>query len=1317
MLIRAGILLVAERSDCLLALAVLPGGAEALDELGYMRRTLDTDTSGWNYFSVQLREGASSGDLKDCGEVIWTEGNWAILRARDTVSLPCRQSSGWRIHRLDLQPMMEPDPPPAEFAALQGGAVPRLTPKPLVQEIANLATPTLVQANWDQIFASATGRYSTAPGCAAATQMVYEKFTNLNLGPIKQDHTAENAPNIIGVITGKANPEKVCIIVGHIDDLPATGPAPGANDNASGTCAVMTAAEVMAGYTFKNTVKFLVVTGEEIDILGSTYYAAQAKAAGEQIQGVLNGDMIGWAGDGLPAAGEDLDLSYDAPSQWLATLFAQCAADYNTGCPVLPILCPSNTASDHSPFWTQGYSAVFGITDNEDECGYAGNYPFYHKATDTKANCGNPAFFNTVVKAYAATLAHMADPLCKAPAPPTGLFATAAGANIALTWTPSAAGMNHEVHRAQGPCSTAKPFAKIGESATGAFTDSAAAPGVTYAYKIYSKDSTGYCLSATAPCAEGSVPNVSCALVCTATVPVSGATGASIPFASTATPTGCAGAPSYSWNFGDAATSSLQNPTHTYAAAGTFAWTLTVTADAVPCTRSGSIAIAAGASIQDIEVNQVLGRKKSGTASVPQTDFVAGKDTAVVVTLTQAVAVDTSGQSQKVEVFKGDTKVVTLAPSPSAAPTAILTFLCPNRGACGDWAVGSYRFVATVNGATLTREGVSFLARKPMKILAVPIKANYGGAIKVPDDRWKQGGDFMKTVYPVSAAGFNWVLGQQLDLSASKYDLNTNAGGRAVWEALVDLQPTVCSGNPTNPNCYDVIIGFVKDMIPDRAKLYGYTYGPPATVVVSEVEGMPATVAHEVGHNYGLGDEYDGGTLCCEVNPPPPSYSGSNWDGTATIQCTASTSVEGPEGQGSRIYATIDRPFEIGGRGRIASDLTSYMGTDAAQPANWTTPTMYAWLFTKLNPTRSDDAMHSNPVGMVEISGWVNKDTDAVELGLPWTTFEMEEPFTPETGPYGVRVVDENGSALAAQGFTPVFFVHSNPPKPLAEAPFEVALPLPETAAKIQIVKGDAVIAEIPLSESAPVFDSLLVATPDPSGVAAITWAAHDPDGDSLWYDVEYSPTGLDEDYYPQAQALQVTQFALDLNQLPGGAAARVRVTATDGIRAEEGTSDPFPVPAKPPEVFIDGPLQNAVYMVGDEVTLNGAAYDPQDEWIEDDTKLVWTSERDGELGTGELVFLDDLTPGSQIITLTATNSFSLSSSRSVTVTIRSGMPGDCDGNGAVSIGEVQKAINMFLGLISPDCGADCSGDGVISIGEVQNVINGFLGLAASCSR
>ena len=55
--------------------------------------------------------------------------------------------------------------------------------------------------------------------------------------------------------------------------------------------------------------------------------------------------------------------------------------------------------------------------------------------------------------------------------------------------------------------------------------------------------------------------------------------------------------------------------------------------------------------------------------------------------------------------------------------------------------------------------------------------------------------------------------------------------------------------------------------------------------------------------------------------------------------------------------------------------------------------------------------------------------------------------------------------------------------------------------------------------------------------------------------------------------------------------------------------------------------------------------------------------------------------------------------------------PGDCDGNGTVSIDEVQSGINMFLGLKQVQNCVDMNNGGSVTIDEVQKVINAFLGL------
>jgi YVTN family beta-propeller protein len=57
---------------------------------------------------------------------------------------------------------------------------------------------------------------------------------------------------------------------------------------------------------------------------------------------------------------------------------------------------------------------------------------------------------------------------------------------------------------------------------------------------------------------------------------------------------------------------------------------------------------------------------------------------------------------------------------------------------------------------------------------------------------------------------------------------------------------------------------------------------------------------------------------------------------------------------------------------------------------------------------------------------------------------------------------------------------------------------------------------------------------------------------------------------------------------------------------------------------------------------------------------------------------------------------------------------GDCDGNGTVTISEVQSAINMFLGLKPPVVCVDEDFSNIVSISEVQKTINTFLGLISA---
>jgi hypothetical protein len=503
-LIAAGVPLVMEREDLFLALGDATAIRQQVQTHGRTAVVVDPDTMGFSYYAVGLRAGATADQLAACGEVVLAESEWALLRTAGEMAESCADSSRWFLRRLPMRPLRPSEALPEPYASWQRGDMPLLDAHPVVQTIVDSLTPAAIQATWEEIVNVATTRASTSAGCVSATDHVYGEFQALGLSPVRQNHTSGHAPNVIGTITGYTHPERVVIVIGHIDDRPYTGLAPGADDNASGAATVLAAARAMAGYTFENTIKFIDVTGEEQGLLGSEYYANHLPA-GEQIIAVLNADMTGWQGDGLPATGEDLDVNTDATSAWLGTLMQQAATAYGTGCVVNSFSCASMVYSDHAPFWDHGWSAICAITDNEGSCGHNGSYPYYHQSTDTIANCGNTAFYAGSVKAFVASAAHLGVPLCGGgafPPVPTGVSAAGSGTNqITVSWANGGTAIEYEILRGRGSCGAAS-FPVVATTASTHFIDTNVSGGVTYAYRVRAK--RGECVTAESTCVTAS---------------------------------------------------------------------------------------------------------------------------------------------------------------------------------------------------------------------------------------------------------------------------------------------------------------------------------------------------------------------------------------------------------------------------------------------------------------------------------------------------------------------------------------------------------------------------------------------------------------------------------------------------------------------------------------------------------------------------------------------------------------------------------------------------------------------------------------------
>lgn len=101
---------------------------------------------------------------------------------------------------------------------------------------------------------------------------------------------------VVATLPGRT--ERRVIVGGHLDSLnlavdPATGRAPGANDDASGVALALECARAMAGRQWENTVVFVGFTGEEQGLLGSRALAERARKEGWSIEAVLSNDTVG----------------------------------------------------------------------------------------------------------------------------------------------------------------------------------------------------------------------------------------------------------------------------------------------------------------------------------------------------------------------------------------------------------------------------------------------------------------------------------------------------------------------------------------------------------------------------------------------------------------------------------------------------------------------------------------------------------------------------------------------------------------------------------------------------------------------------------------------------------------------------------------------------------------------------------------------------------------------------------------------------------------------------------------------------------------
>jgi hypothetical protein len=244
---------------------------------------------------------------------------------------------------------------------VRDGAAARAVRVDWIENLVNEVSRPSFEADLTHLVSFPT-RHSTSIHYANAAVWARDQLRALHYTTQLQSLTVNgsSSQNVIADKRGNAaGARDVVLITAHLDSINIQGgpmaPAPGADDNGSGSAGLLEMARVFAMHRSEHDLRFILFGGEEEGLLGSKRYVASLPGAEQQrIRAVVNMDMIGTMNTTLPG----VMLEGASVSERVIDGLAEAAATY-TALTVETSLNPF--ASDHVPFIRAGIPAVLTI--------------------------------------------------------------------------------------------------------------------------------------------------------------------------------------------------------------------------------------------------------------------------------------------------------------------------------------------------------------------------------------------------------------------------------------------------------------------------------------------------------------------------------------------------------------------------------------------------------------------------------------------------------------------------------------------------------------------------------------------------------------------------------------------------------------------------------------------------------------------------------------------------------------------------------------------------------------------------------------------
>lgn len=283
-------------------------------------------------------------------------------------------------------------------------------PADIIQGLKNNTNADSIKAYWTKLgsfYNRSSGNQlaSTTRGITATFNWVGSKFREFSAANgnrlVVSDFTftqsfcsVSNHKETFAIIPGNDLTDKsVLVLLAHADSRTdiacpsSTVAAKGMEDNATGVALVMELARVMSRFSYKQTIVFLITTGEEQGLYGSTAFAKYLYNNSIPVEAAYNNDIVGSIQCILPTntpgcsvnnsidsvsvrlfSGGDVNSTSKSWARYVKMQYHE-NLEWQLAVPAkINIMAPidrTNRSGDHVPFYNQGYRAIRLCSFNE----------------------------------------------------------------------------------------------------------------------------------------------------------------------------------------------------------------------------------------------------------------------------------------------------------------------------------------------------------------------------------------------------------------------------------------------------------------------------------------------------------------------------------------------------------------------------------------------------------------------------------------------------------------------------------------------------------------------------------------------------------------------------------------------------------------------------------------------------------------------------------------------------------------------------------------------------------------------------------------